>query len=282
MSKTKHEIYTITKIDDEAKDAKTFKSDKNMDSRPGHFVMAWLPGISENPFSVSYSRPFGITVKKVGDENSFTSKLFELEVGDKIWVRGPYGNRFPRHAGEVPDGIIAGIGDHTNNAYLIAGGTGAIPLAYLSENLRIYGFHTTVFLGARTRDEIIFEDRFTRSSEELHVSTDDGSSGYKGFVTDLFADFYREYTIKSNSLFYICGPEKMMKDAAEKAMKFTEPKNIFLSLERYMKCGNGVCGSCEINGYRVCSDGPVFSYEQISGGDFGKYARTKSGVRKEL
>lgn len=273
MSKLQHKVCRITDIKDEAKDVKTFKFDTPLMGSPGQFVMAWLPGVSENPFSLS--SPLSITAKKVGDENSFTSRLFELRVDDKVWIRGPYGYPFPN----IPVGTPFYDGSPPfNNLYLICGGTGAIPLAYFSQFCSMRGISPTVLLGAKTKDEIIFEERFRESSKELFISTDDGSHGYKGLVTDLFDNV----EIKPNSLFYICGPEKMMAVASEKAIKYTDADNIFLSLERYMKCGRGVCGSCEVNGYRTCVDGPVFSYEQLAGGDLGRYSRTKSGMRKEL
>lgn len=275
MSKRKHEVYTITEIKNEAKEVKTFRFDKLIVGAPGQFVMAWLPGISENPFSISYNTPLGITVKRVGDENSFTSELFKLDVGDKLWIKGSYGRGFP----DIPVGTSFLDGSPPfNDIYLIGGGTGAIPLAYFSEFKSWCGTCPTVFLGSTTKDELIFEERFRKSSKELLISTDDGSYGYKGLVTDLF----EKIEIKPNSLFYVCGPERMMEVAAKKALKYTDAENIFLSLERYMKCGNGRCGSCEVNGYRVCADGPVFSYSQISGGDFGKYIRTKSGKKVEI
>lgn len=274
MSKTEHEVHIINEIKDEAKDVKTFMFDKMSMGIPGEFVMAWLPGVSENPFSISYRGPLGITVKRVSDENSFTSKLFELKAGDRLWIKGPYGRGFP----DFPVGSEFEDHPKINDIYLVAGGAGAIPLAFFSQIRSIFGFSPTVLLGAKTKDEIIFEERFREYSKKLLVSTDDGSYGYKGFVTDLF----EQTEIKPNSLFCICGPEKMMKVAAEKAMKYTDADDIFLSLERYMKCGSGPCGSCEINGYRVCTDGPVFPYSQIRGGDFGKYTRTKSGLRVEL
>jgi dihydroorotate dehydrogenase electron transfer subunit len=274
MSKTEHEVYTIKEIKDEAKDVKTFRFGRMILGLPGEFVMVWLPGVSENPFSISYNNPFGITAKKVGDEHSFTSNLFKLKVGDRLWVRGHYGRGFP----DIPVGIEFENHPAINDIYLVAGGTGAIPLAFFSQIKSIFGFSPTVLLGAKTKDEIIFEERFREYSKKLLVSTDDGSYGYKGLVTDLFD----KAEIKPNSLFYICGPEKMMKVAAEKAMQYTDADDIFLSLERYMKCGSGPCGSCEINGYRVCADGPVFLYSQIRGGDFGMYARTKSGTKVKL
>jgi len=270
MPKDYHEVHKITDIKDEAKDVKTFRLDKSINAIPGEFVMCWIPDVSEKPFSVSDNSPLSITAKKVGGEDSFTSRLFRLKTGENLWIRGPCGRGFPNYP--------VGVGFYHKDIYLIAGGTGAIPLAFSSIVRSKSGFPPTVLLGARTKDEIIFEEKFRNSSKQLFISTDDGSYGYKGMVTDLFD----QVKIKSNSLFCICGPEKMMEVAAKKALKYTDADSILLSLERYMKCGTGKLGCCEINGYRVCADGPVFPYSQIRGGDFGKYHRTKSGLRVEL
>lgn len=274
VNKEEHTPYKIEKIKDEAKDVRTFLLDVRENpiiAAPGEFFMIWLPGVSENPFSISYcwTDGVGITVRKVGDENSFTSKLFELNIGDKLWIRGPYGRSF-----SIPP---IGKDSYYRNRYIVAGGTGAIPLALLSQYIG-NNKPPIVLLGAKTKDEIIFEDRFRKYSEKLLISTDDGSYGYKGFVTDLFD----QIEIEPRSIFHICGPEKMMVVAAEKAAKYVDQEAIQLSLERYMKCGQGVCGSCEVNGYRVCIDGPVFSYSQIRGGDFGKYKRDRSGKKVEI
>lgn len=266
--------YKIKQIKDEAKDVRTFLLDVRenpISAAPGQFFMIWIPGVSENPFSISYlwTDGVGITAKKVGKENAFTSKLFELNPGDKLWIRGPYGTHF-----SIPP---IGEGSYYRNRYIVAGGTGAIPLAPLSQHIG-NNKPPTVLLGAKTKEEIIFEEKFRKHSEKLLISTDDGSYGYKGFVTDLFD----QIEIEPRSVFYICGPEKMMAVAAEKALKYSDADSILLSLERYMKCATGKLGCCEINGYRVCADGPVFPYSKIRGGDFGKYKRDKSGKKVEI
>src|SRR3990167_10532538 len=116
--------------------------------------MAWLPGVSENPFSVSYEN--GITVKNAGD---MTSRLCNRDIGDSVWIRGPYGTPF----------------NYTTKGlkYLVAGGTGAIPLAFLAESLD----RPTIFLGAKTKNELLFENRLKKSGN-LYIATDDGSCGY--------------------------------------------------------------------------------------------------------
>ena len=252
-----YEECEIIDIVNEANNVKTFLFNKTIDANPGQFVMVWLPGISEKPFSLSYNN--GLTVKKLGP---FTTALFDLHVGDKLFIRGSYGNSFLDFSKD-------------SNKYLIAGGTGAAPLAFFAEWLKE---RPTVLLGAKTKDELIFEKRF-RNVADILISTDDGSYGTKGMVTDLFD----KMNVKSNSKFFICGPERMILECAQKALKYTQGENIILSLERYMKCGYGICGGCEIGGLRICIDGPVFCYKTISElTDFGKFKRDKTGKKVEL
>ncbi len=242
-----HNVYRITEIFDEAKDARTFFLDSHLKAKPGQFVMVFIPGIGEKPFSVSYTN--GITAKRIG---GFTSTLFDLQANDKLWIRGPYGNSFLDFAG-------------SGKKYIIAGGIGAAPLGFLSERLN----NATVLLGAKSKDELVFEKRF----KSVLVSTDDGSYGMKGLVTELLDNL----KIESNAQFFICGPEKMMLSAAKKAMHHVKAENIILSLERYMKCGVGLCGSCELSGLRVCTDGPVFSYDKLLDSEFGRHKRDRTG-----
>lgn len=247
-----HKAYRITEIADEAKDVKTFFLDSHLKAKPGQFVKVWIPGMNERPFSVSYSN--GITVKRIG---GFTSALFDLQANDKLWIRGPYGNSFLDFAGN-------------GKKYIIAGGIGAAPLGFLSEHLN----NATALLGAKSKDELVFEKRF----KSVLVSTDDGSHGMKGFATDLLGNM----EIESSAQFFICGPEKMMLSAAKKAMHHVKAENIILSLERYMKCGVGLCGSCEFSGLRVCTDGPVFSYDKLLDSEFGRQKRDRTGKMVEL
>lgn len=261
---SEYQTYSIVEIRDECKETKTFVLDKGINAKPGNFVMIWLPGIGEKPISISSGNPLELTLKKFG---IFTSALFELKKGSTVWIRGPYGNSFL---------------DFTSNAskkYIVAGGTGAAPLAFLVDKLKENRERPTIFLGVRNKESVIFEKRF-RQVSNLFIATSDGSYETKGFATELFKKVDIE---NSNSQFFICGPEKMMLDAAQKAMKYVNPENIFLSLERYMKCGCGICGGCEMSGLRICVDGPVFSYKTIlECEDFGKYKRDKTGKKVEL
>ena len=108
--------------------------------------------------------------------------------------------------------------------------------------------------------------------------TDDGSFGFKGFVSKKLEEVLKEKKFKA---VYCCGPELMIKSI----FNICEKHNIEMqaSLERYMKCSFGVCGSCALGPYFVCRDGPVFDSKQLRQvGDFGKYAKLKSGKKVTL
>ena len=269
-----HEAFTISRIIDDAGDVKTFMlepihPDLEYEARPGQFVMAWIPGVSENPFSVAGVDPLELTVKLRGD---FTQALFEKREGDKLLVRGPYGTSFPDFCNFS--------GDEQPESYYIAGGYGVVPIKFLYDWRLASGKEPTILLGAKTRKDILFEGGFRRYSD-LRVATEDGSLGTRGLVTDLMGE------IPEDSYVFACGPEKMLLAVAEKASKHIPPKNIILSAERYMKCGQGICRCCEITGsdetgLSVCQDGPVFTYSQLRGGSLGKYHREKSGLKKHL
>jgi dihydroorotate dehydrogenase electron transfer subunit len=211
--------------------------------------MVWIPGLDEKPFSLSYAgdEP-AITVEEKG---KFTKSLFEMKEGDYIGLRGPYGKGF----------------EIKGNACVVAGGCGLAPVSVLIERLK----DPLVIFGARRKDRLIFKNRFPKAK----VTTDDGSFGAKGFTTDVLEEALKG---KKFGTVYTCGPEIMIK----KVFEICERHGIECqaSLERYMKCGFGVCGQCEINGLRVCKDGPVFSSEKLRGmKDFGREARLKSGKK---
>jgi len=195
------EIAEITEIVEESKDVKTFFVDKRFDAKPGQFAMLWIPGVNEKPMSFSYRN--GFTVKKVGE---FTKKMHELCEGDKIGIRGPYGSSFSLKNGKIE---------------IIGGGTGLSPLRFLAESIKR---EVKILLGFKNKKEVFFEEEFKKYGEVL-VSTDDGSYGKKGFIT--------EYTDTSFDYYYVCGPEMMMKRCSE----ILKSKEVEYSLERYMKCG---------------------------------------------
>ncbi len=249
----------ITKIVDETPSTKTFFLDLTLDSKSGQFVMAWIRGVDEIPMSLSY--PNAITVQKVGDA---TSALFKLKKGDSIGVRGPIGNGF----------TLSG-----KSILLIAGGVGAAPLAPLAEAARDEKIRVKTLLGAKTGDELLFVKRF-RGAGEIQTATDDGSKGHKGPVTGLLD----ELDLQDYDQIYSCGPEKMMGKVLEMAKDENMVPKTQFSLQRYIKCGMGICGTCCIDpsGLRVCVDGPVFSGDILVDSEFGRYARDASGRKMKL
>lgn len=254
-----HKPLEITEIREEGKNIKTFLFNEDIGAIPGQFIFAWIPGVSEKPFSLSYSTPLGITVKKLGP---FTTALFDLKEGDTVWIRGPYGNGFPL------DSLSS------SKVYIVGGGIGAAPLALLAERLGKDSKIAT-FLGAKNPDELIFEKRFRRVSD-VYLTTENGLKGERGNVTDPL----EKYEIPKGSKAAVCGKEKMLLKAAQILEGPIKASDIYLSLERYMKCGRGLCGSCEIGGYRVCVDGPIFSYDQIRAiRDFGHFKKDRAGKK---
>ncbi len=242
---------TIIDIRDETPSVRSFVLDLSLDFMPGQYVMVWIRGVDEIPMSLSGSNM--ITVQKVGDA---TSALFGLGVGDTIGIRGPYGNGFDIH-----DPVL-----------IVAGGVGAAPLAPLAEAAGELGYDVLTLLGARTRSELLFQQRFSDAGDVL-TATDDGSAGFHGRVTGLLDGATCRHI-------YACGPEPMMY-ALLRMLNDQELKCAWFSLHRYIKCGIGVCGACCIDpsGERACVDGPVFRGSELIGSEFGRYRRGADGVR---
>lgn len=250
-------ICKIINIVDETPRHKTFFFNADMSAKAGQFTMIWIPGVDEVPMSLSYiGKEAGITVEKVGEA---TEVLHKMKKGDKIGLRGPYGNGFK----------VMG-----KKALFVAGGTGIAPMMPL---IRRYKGEKHVVLGAKTKELLLFTHELKKISN-LYISTDDGSAGYKGFASELTEEIMEK---ESFDIVYTCGPEIMMKKVHEMCLN----KNIPLqaSLERYMKCGVGICDSCAINGYHVCKDGPVFDgniLKKIE--DFGKWKRNEAGRKIKI
>jgi dihydroorotate dehydrogenase electron transfer subunit len=262
-----HEIASvpvkITEIRDETPTIKTFEFDGCFSSKAGQFCMVWILGVDEVP--MGFSSPSSITVQKVGEA---TEALFSLDVGDTIGIKGPLGN------GYTPKGRVLAI----------AGGVGAAPLRPLA----LEGLADTFILGARTADEIVYKDELGCMTD-LRISTDDGSCGHHGFVTDLLtgADNVRGQNEEGvdpedYDTICVCGPEIMMKNVLRILDWAGVSDRAQFSLVRYMKCGVGICGSCCLDdgGLRVCRDGPVFSgTDLLKSSEFGNYSRDATGRR---
>ena len=154
------------------------------------------------------------------------------------------------------------------------------PMLNLAQRAVEKNIEVTAILGARTADLLIYEKEFKKLGCKLSVATDDGSKGCKGFCTKLLEETLEKH---KTDCIYTCGPELMMYRVADMAKHYKIPCQV--SLERFMKCGFGICGQCCIDGtgLRVCKDGPVFDGRiALSHPEFGKYKRSSSGKRIKL
>ena len=286
-------ICTIERVVDETPTVRTlyFHDEVLASVQPGQFAMVWIPGVNELPMSVMISEKkdeAGFTVRKRGESST---ALYNLKVGDKIGVRGPYGNSFDylnlddRGAPRVYP---------FKNILLIGGGTGLVPLMrlqkYWMKGVPYHG-HATLLMGSKTKDEVFFENIAKKIMQKWHSDsiitipafeiipvTEDGSYGEKGYVTDVLEKLLEENTYDA---IYTCGPELMM----HKVVKLANEKGIFVqaSLERMMKCGVGICGSCCVGQDLACRDGTVFDGEYLAkSSEFGHFQRTKSGILEKI
>ena len=214
-------------------------------AQPGQFVMAWLPGIGEKPFSIAGNNPLLLTVAAVG---KVSNALCSLQVGDRIWVRGPLGRGF----------FIQG-----QKHLLVGGGYGAAPLAYLTSEILKRDEPINVCLGARCPEDLLFTEIFKTMGCKVIIHTENGGIGERGLVTLGVERILRE---DKPDQVYACGPTLMLTAIHNLCMRYRVPCQ--LSWEALIRCGMGLCGSCELDpllcrnltipeGWLVCKDGPV-------------------------
>lgn len=239
------------------------QSGEDLGHLPGQFIQVFVPGVGEAPFSVSSSPtkdgPFELCIRKVG---KVTSAIHELEIGDVIGVRGPFG--------ETCD--IQSFMDH--DLLFIAGGIGLAPLRSMIDYTL---FHRnlfddiTVLYGCKDPSEILFEADIAaweaREDLDFRMTVDevpDGQTwdGHVGVITTLIPGLDLD---PENTYTIICGPPVMFRFVQQELDEKGVPHDqTYLSLERRMHCGVGLCGHCQINDLYVCQDGPVFNYEVIN------------------
>ena len=238
---------TILNVKAESPTVKTFTFEDKLCSKakPGQFLMLWIPGIDEIPLSIlnAASGQVSVAVKNVGDA---TRHLHGMDRSELIGVRGPFGNSFTESRGRV---------------LLVGGGTGTAPLLFLAKRLAAKADRLSFVIGAKTKAELLFsKDLDSVCAEESIVSTtEDGSFGIQCLATEPLENLIDK---QSFNMVYTCGPEMMMRKVFDLAVKRKLPMEA--SLERLMRCGIGLCGSCVIGKYRVCRDGPVFNLAQLS------------------
>lgn len=234
----------------ETYDVKSFLIENRLgiEPLPGQFYEIYVKDGGEIPISIaSWKDGLLFSVKKVG---RVTEILHRLGKGDKVGIRGPYGNGFP---------------EHRRFTVLIAGGIGLPPARSYIEYWISRGFRDMQLLyGARTPSDIVYRKEIEKWADfiDVYITVDRGDDGWKGnvgVVTTLFNRIKR-----TDADFLIIGPEIMMKfSVIELKNMGVNDDDIYLSMERKMKCGFGICGHCNIGRYYVCKDGPVFRYSAI-------------------
>ena len=258
---------------------RTYTFDGSLGAKPGQFLMVWLPGVDEVPMSVAYDDggETKITFFAVGE---MTEQLARCSVGDLVGLRGPFGTCYEWKAGQ--------------HIALVAGGYGAAPMYFIANETVHQGCTLEVIIGARGKEHLLYLKEFEKLPHvSIHIATNDGSMGYKGFNTDVLEKLLSSCPHGSNGAkkgecspvdqVFACGPEMMLKKISEITAKHQIPSQ--LSLERYMKCGYGICGNCVVDplGIRLCCEGPVIKNDvcvQIE--EFGKYHRDHLGKKHEF
>jgi sulfhydrogenase subunit gamma (sulfur reductase) len=231
--------------------------------RPGQFAQVSLFGVGEFPTSLPPSPTEDQTFFTVRSVGSCTSALHRLKPGDKFGVRGPYGNGFPM---ETYEG---------KNLVFVAGGIGLIPLRscimYALKNRHKYG-RIQIYCGSKTPSELMYAANLREWEQaagvECRLTVDrtcatDVWTGNIGVVGSLFKQPGVQIPV-DNTIAFVCGPPVMFRFVIKDLLDLGfEERTIVSTLERYMKCGVGKCGHCCIGVAYVCTDGPVFTYEQI-------------------
>lgn len=227
-------------------------------ARSGQFMMV---RITPHPYPL-LRRPFAIHSKGKKNIEIFfkasglgTNLLSKKKVDDFLDVLGPLGKGFHEGASLKGKDVVA-----------VGGGRGIAPLYLLTQELRSYGASVKIFYGGKSLEDLPLKEKFESEGFDLYCSTDDGSFGFKGFISDFFKAELEKFR---PSYIFSCGPEPMMKKIAQFALTKNIPAEF--SLESVMGCGFGVCWGCvkrikkngEEGWVKICEEGPVFSSEEI-------------------
>ncbi len=257
-----HKAMIIKEIIKESSLVSTYILDSGYNSKPGQFVMVWMPWVNEKPISVAYQddTEMHLTVAAVGP---FTKKMEELKVGDRIGIRGPFWTTFStdkkRHC-------------------LVGGWVWVPPLFNTANELRKQWKEVDFIIGSRNKDLLIFEEKLKQIGVNVHVCTDDWSSGFHWFTTQKLEELINDGN--KFDMIQTCGPEMMMFFIAKIAEKYNIESEV--SMERYMKCGIWVCGQCAVDGEWICmcKEGPIIKWSRaLWWEEFGKYHRKSTGEK---
>ena len=224
------------------------------DVKPGQFFEVSIPRFGEAPISVSgIGENFvDLTIRRVG---KVTNEIFKNYVGDKLFMRGPYGNGFDIDIYKDKELVV------------VAGGTGLSPVRgvvdYFAKNTNETK-GTTLITGFKSPKDMLFKDDLKRWNDSINLivtvdSAEEGYTGNTGLVTKFIPDL--DIKDKENVQIIVVGPPMMMKFTVMEFLKLgIKEENIWISQERKMCCGLGKCGHCKIDDTYICLDGPVFNY----------------------
>jgi len=258
-------IYTVRHVSKETPDTFTLtlgaeNGSGNGSFQPGQFSMLWLFGVGELPISISGDPSLHgklvYTVRSVGEA---THSLVSRKVGEGVGVRGPFGTGWPVQAARGRDVVV------------VAGGIGLAPLRpviyEVLNNRSEYG-RLVLLYGSRSPQDLLYRKELTawaRQRETQILSTVDyGGLSWRGHVGVVTTLFKYARLQPQNSVAMVCGPEIMMRYVARELQAHGFSRNdIYLSMERNMKCAVGFCGHCQWGQHFICKDGPVFRYDQI-------------------
>jgi NAD(P)H-flavin reductase len=227
---------------------------------PGQFNMLYTFGVGEVPISISGPmKESGHILHTIRGVGNVTQALNNLKIGQKVGLRGPFGNAWPIEEAKGKDVII------------MAGGIGLAPLRpavySLFSQRQQYG-DIALLYGSRKQEDLLFHKEFEtwrgKYGIQVKVTVDTGDRSWKGNVGVVTTLVPRVSFDPSNCIAMICGPEVMMRFSALELTHagLTEDK-IFITMERNMKCAVGFCGHCQFGPAFICKDGPVFRYDQI-------------------
>ncbi len=228
--------------------------------QPGQFSMVYVFGVGELPISISGdpadTERLVYTVRSVGQA---THALVSRKPGDVIGVRGPFGTAWPVKEARGKDVLI------------VAGGIGLAPLRpviyHVLRNRDDY-VRLIVLYGARSPRDLLYRKQLAEwgraPDTQVLVTVDYGGLSWRGHVGVVTTLFRQLRLHPAETVAFICGPEIMMRYVIRMLeARGVAPQDIYLSMERNMKCGAGFCGHCQLGPYFVCKDGPVFSYRQM-------------------
>ncbi len=228
--------------------------------QPGQFNMLYLPGYGEAAISISSDpdesrRLVGHTIRFVGN---VTRAISRLKVGDLLGLRGPFGAPWPMHEIEGKDVILA------------SGGIGLAPLRpaiyHIQRHRERYGKVVLVY-GARTPRDLLYPneyDEWRKADIDVQITVDRADETWSGRVGVVPMWFYHFRVDPRKTALLTCGPEIMIRFVVFEALARRIPTDqIYVSLERNMKCGQGACGYCQLGPYFICKDGPVFPFSAL-------------------